>query len=162
MGRVFAATTVLLLLANTARAESATCPTTPPPTHAFVPPPPYWQTAPGGTFWYGNDGLWTELSAESVWHTRGNVDKDGGYMTKLIFWHRGFDWRNEFKPKFSFTGRRLDAAAPPITIHGATPVFVPTAVSAMMIGLHVPTPGCWKFTARYHGNALKFVVSVEP
>ena len=158
---VFTATVALLMSAHIANSESPSCLTTLPATGpSFVPSPPYWLVPADGTFWYGSDALWTALPDDGVWHVKDNVDKNGGYATKLIFWHNGFDWRKEREPNFTLTGKRLDADAPAIVIRGCDPVFAP-AVGAMMIGLDVPTTGCWKFAARYHAHALTFVVLVE-
>lgn len=158
---VFAATVALLLLTDSAHSGPAFCPTTL-PTRVYVPPAPYPQSQSADGFWYGSDELRMQLPWNGVWHTNGNVDTHGGLRTKLVFWHRGFDWRKEREPDISFTATRLDAEAPAITIQGASPVFISTAWPAMMIGVDVPTVGCWEFTARYHAHVLRFVVSVEP
>lgn len=129
----------------------------------FVPPAPYPRQLPStDTFWYGSELLWTNIPLDGVWHLKNDVDQHGAYVTKLIFWHRGFDWRKEREPKFTFTARRLDVDAQPIVQSGAIPIFVTGATPAMMIGVNLPSAGCWKLTADYRGHALSFLVSVQP
>ena len=54
-----------------------------------------------GMFWYGTEALWTQLSAGGVWSAENNPDKEGGYIAKLCFWRRGFDWRKDMGPGIS-------------------------------------------------------------
>lgn len=161
MLRCLSITVALLLLTEAAQPQSVSCPTTLQPSPAYKPLAPYPHAQSANAFWYGSDELWTALPENGMWHTEDNINKHGSYATKLVFWHRGFDWRKEREPNFSFTGTRLDAEASMITIHGAIPVFISRA-PAMMIGVDVPTIGCWQFTARYQGRALSFTVLVEP
>ena len=148
--------------------SSAQCLTTLPPNPPFVPPIQY---PPGGlaagTFWYGTDALWTALSFDGKWPIQNNVlESKGGYRTKLTFWRRGFDWRTEPKPKLIVTGKRLDGDAPSVAVAHANAVFVPDKpgymAPGMMIGIDIPTAGCWEITAHYGGHTLTFIVSVEP
>lgn len=117
----------------------------------FVPPAPYPTHISSDTFWYGSEALWTNVPIDGVWHLN-NLAQRGTYANKLIFWHRGFDWRKEREPKFTFTARRLDVEAQPLVQSGAIPVFVTGATSAMMIGMSLPSAGCWELTADYHGH----------
>ena len=129
--------------------SSAQCLTTLPPNPPFVPPEPYLQqTQVNGMFWYGTDALWTDLIINGRWEMRNNVANGKGYTTKLTFWSRDFDGRKELEPKLIVTGKRLDGDAPSV------------AVAAMMIGIDIPTAGCWELTAHYKGHALTFIVSV--
>jgi hypothetical protein len=114
-----------------------------------------------GAFWYGTDALWTQLDPDGVWHTKDNVDKHRGYVTKLIYWSRGFDWHKEPEPKLIVTARRLDGDSLSVAVAGANAVFI-TRTAAMMTGIRIPTAGCWEVTGYYHGHALSFIVSVEP
>jgi hypothetical protein len=118
--------------------------------------------APAGTFWYGTDALWTQLDAGGVWRLNGNVDKRGGYATKLVFWRRGFDWRKEPEPDLILTARRVDGDAPSVAVAHANAVFVTGNTPAMMSGIRIPTAGCWEVSGHYGGRTLTFIVSVEP
>jgi hypothetical protein len=105
------------------------------------------------------DELWTQLDAEGVWHIKGNVDKHGGYVTKLLFWTRAFDWREE--PDLILTAQRLDSDGPSVAVAHANAVFI-AGKPAIMTGIRIPTSGCWEVTAHYRQRKLVFVVSVEP
>ena len=140
----------------------AACLTTLPPNPPFIPPAEYTSMHQSdGGFWYGTDALWTQLDADGVWHTTDNVDKRGGYVTKLIFWRRGLDWRKEPEPKLILTARRLDGDSPTVAEAGASAVFI-NGSPAMMTGTRIPTTGCWEVNAYYRGHTLTFVVSVQP
>jgi len=146
---------------------SAQCLPTQAPNPAFVPPIQYPPSGlANGNFWYGTDALWTALSVDGKWkmadHAKGQV-----LTTKLIFWGRGFDSSKKFEPELTLTGKRLDGDAPSLAVSPAHKAFVGavsrgTMPPAMMIGLDVPTAGCWELTAHYGGHTLTFVVSVEP
>ena len=141
---------------------SAQCLTTFPPNPPFVPPEPYLQqTQANGMFWYGTDALWTDLSINGKWEMRNNVANGKGYTTKLTFWSRDFDGREELEPKLIVTGKRLDGDAPSVAVAYANAVFVTGPMpAAMMTGIDIPTAGCWELTAHYKGHTLTFIVSV--
>jgi hypothetical protein len=139
--------------------RSGVCLTTLPPNPPFIPPVPYPPNAQEGEFWYGSDALWTTLLLDGVWR---GWDKDQGYVQKLVWWRRGFDWRKEMEPKLIITGTRLDGDAPSIAVAHANAVFVTGPTPAMMTGINIPTPGCWELTGHYRGHTLTYVVSVVP
>jgi|ERR1051326_7340157 hypothetical protein len=119
------------------------------PIPSFTPPSGYPQDSSPGTFWYGTPKLWTHLSADGIWKGNGS---GGSYVTKLVFWRQGFDWRTERNPNFVVTARRLDGGAPAVVLTHARPVFITTDHPAMMVGLTVPTAGCWNISAYYGGT----------
>jgi len=134
------------------------CQTTLPVNPAFVPPAPYAQQPQPGNFWYGSSKLWTQLPIDGTWRP---ATSDGTFKTKLVFYQQGFDWRaHQPKPGLILTARRLDGEAPAVAIDNAQAAFVTTKTPAIMVGLGLPTPGCWRITAFYDGAALDFVVSV--
>jgi hypothetical protein len=101
------------------------------------------------------------LSINGEWEMRNNVANGKGYTTKLTFWSRDFDWRNELKPKLIVTGKRLDGDAPSVAEARANNAFLTGPMpAAMMTGIDIPTAGCWELTAHYRGHALTFIVSV--
>jgi hypothetical protein len=142
---------------------SAQCLTTLAPNPPFVPPVPYQSSAPNSLFWYGTEALWTALPFDGKWPAFGKKEDGWVYRTKLVFWHRGFDWHTENKPDLIVTGERLDGDAPTIAVAHANAVFLPTREGAgMMTLIDIPKAGCWEITAHYKGHDLSFVVSVEP
>jgi hypothetical protein len=147
-------------VAGAAAAES--CPTTRPPEPAFAPPAPYPATPPplyGDKFWYGTDQLWTWLDADGTWPMPG---APGGVQSDKSFWWReGYDWQTETTPPLQVTGRRLDAAAPQVTVSQATNGFRDDIGAFMLLGLELPDEGCWELTGHYAGRTLSFVVRVR-
>jgi hypothetical protein len=142
---------------NTSRA----CPITQAPDPAFEPPAPYPAKAPyAGEFWYGTPALWTMLGDEGTWQQLPHTD--AGYTQKVFWWRQGYDWRAEPEPELTVTGRRLDGSAPPLSASRATNAYHPDFSSAMLVGVDVPTLGCWEITGHIDGQALSFVVWVAP
>jgi len=150
----------LLLATSTSAQCHVTRPTNPP----FVPPAGYaFKTPNPAYFQHGTDDLWTDLLVDGKWGAFGKEGDSWVYVTKLVYWHRGFDWRKETEPKLTVTCKRLDGDAPSVTGDHANAVFIPNRDAAgMMTLLTVPTLGCWEITARYEGHELSYVVSVEP
>ena len=141
---------------------SAQCLTTLPPSPPFTPAAPYLTDAPDGSFWYGSDALWTHLPINGKWRAAAHEEDGSIFRTKLTFWQRGFDWRNETEPKLIITGKRLDGDAPSVAVAHANAVFIPNRDAAgIMTMIDIPKKGCWEITAYYKGHDLSFVVSVE-
>jgi hypothetical protein len=141
---------------------SASCPTTRPPDPPFVPPAPYPPRPPplyGDMFWYGTNGLWTWLHANGTWSMARGLG--AVRFDKSFWWREGYDWQTETTPRLQLTGRRLDAAAPRVTISEATNGFRDDIGAFMLIGLELPTGGCWELTGHYAGRSLRFVVRVN-
>jgi hypothetical protein len=152
------AAALLLSIVQPAKTE---CLTTPAPSPKFAPPAPYDSVrVSDNMFWYGTDALWTLLGADGVWHIENNADKHDGYVTKLVFWRKGFNWRKELEPALIVTARRLDADSPSVAVAHANPVFITSNTPAMMTGIRIPTAGCWEVTGHYGGHTLSFIVSV--
>ena len=148
-----------LLPIQPAKAE---CLTTLPSSPMFAPPAPYDSVHPSNNmFWYGTDALWTQLGSDGVWHIKNNADEHNGYVTKLVFWRKGFDWRKEPEPALIVTARRMDGDSPSVAVAHANAVFVTSNTPAMMTGIRIPTTGCWEVTGHYGGHTLSFIVSVE-
>ena len=159
-----------LAACGTARAPAAlrpeagdTCPVTRAPQPAFVPPAPYPSQPPPayvGQFWYGTSDLWTMLEEDgAAW--RGFPQGGEGYSQKVFWWSASFHAQTESKPHLTVTGRRLDGAAGPLGASAATNAVADFG-EAMLVGVTVPTIGCWEITGSYRGLALSFVVRVEP
>jgi hypothetical protein len=112
-----------------------------------------------GRFWHGTPALWTNLPADGVWSALPH-DK-AGFVQKTVFWREGFDAASEPRPVLTVSGRRLDASAPTFSFSDATHGFDETG-SFMLMGISIPTEGCWEITAEYKDASLSYVVLVTP
>jgi hypothetical protein len=153
-------------LTETARTESAAaippadCPVTIVQDPQFTPPPPYSDLGFEGYFWYGSNSLWTTVPDTGIWT---DLPHDlHGYTQKLPWWRAGYVWNEEPEPDLRLMGERLDAPAPPLTASEASNAYAADIGSAMMVGMKIPTPGCWKITGTYNDAELSFVVWVAP
>jgi hypothetical protein len=90
-----------------------------------------------GRFWFGTDRLWTALPIDGIW--------DRSSFQKLFWWRQGYDAHAEPQPKLFILGKRLDAFAYDLKASEATNAFAPPR-SAMLIGIELPTAGCWQIT----------------
>ncbi len=95
------------------------------------------------------DGVWRGLATPQ------------GFRDKVFWWSVDWDWKTEMRPKLIVTGRRLDAAAPPATVSRATNAHnAADIVHAMLVGVEIPTGGCWELKGEYRGQALSYIVWV--
>lgn len=134
------------------------CPITMPPRQPFTPPAPYPSQAPQGYSWYGTESLWTVIPDAGVWsELPHNTD---GYFQKVLWWHAGYSPTDEPVPALSVSGRRLDAPAPPLQVSEPTNAMSEEIHSAMLVGVTLPTTGCWEISGRYGDAQLSFVVWV--
>ncbi len=139
------------------------CPVTVSPPVPFTPPAPY-ELGSDRSFWLGTEKLWTPLlKSGMVWgwgpHAPGH-EHDVQPLTAKTFWASvNFDWKKEYPPELKVTGRRLDGDAPPLLTLPPTNAF-PGPAAAMLVGIYVPTPGCWEITGDYKGQKLSFVAWV--
>jgi len=139
---------------------SAACPITK-PQPAFVPPPRFRVTpSPVTQAWYGSAELWTALDKDGeTWHGLPR-SSDGSFGQKTFWWSESFSVGAEPEPAISVEGRRLDRVGP--TFHAGDPgtnaMF--DGMSSMLVGVDVPTSGCWELTGRYRGAQLSYVVWV--
>ena len=137
-----------------------TCPFTKSSDRPFVPPAPYPST---GALWIGNEQLWTQISVGGIWNGLPHyTPEDSRFRQKLFGWHEGYDWRNENPPELKVTGARLDAPAPPIETdeHANAAWTNDQAHPFMVVGIFIPTAGCWKIKGDYKGEELSYVVWV--
>lgn len=133
--------------AGAAVAEPFVCPVTIPsqPYFASAPypaePPAYYEST-----WYGSDDLWTMLK------TSGAIDP-----VKYFWWSRNYE--GEDSPHITVTATRLDGVGKVVAEH-------PTNASAdfgraMLVGIDIPSSGCWEIHAEYKSAELAYVVKVE-
>jgi len=137
-----------------------TCPVTVPENPAFVPPSPYDSLGFEGEFWYGSKSLWTAVRPNGIWEALPH--NPTGYTQKVFWWREGYVWNEEPQPELIVTGERLDAAAPPLIVSDATNASASDIGSAMLVGVNLPTLGCWKIIGKYGEAKLSFVVWVAP
>ena len=138
----------------------ASCPVTAPQNPLFTPPSPYDSMGFEGEFWYGSNSLWTAVRQNGVWEALPHNPE--GYTQKVFWWRVGYVWTEEPEPDLTVTGERLDAFAPPLHASKATNASASDIGSAMLVGVDVPTLGCWKITGTYANAELSFVVWVAP
>lgn len=138
----------------------ASCPITVPQNPTFTPPAPYNSMGFEGEFWYGSSSLWTAVRENGVWEALPHNPE--GYTQKVFWWRDGYVWTEEPEPALTVTGERLDASAPPFRASKATNASASDIGSAMLVGVDIPTLGCWKITGKYSNTELSFVVWVAP
>lgn len=143
----------------TSAAPPVNCAVTRPPSPAFVPPPPAPAQPPSvysGQVWYGTPDLWTMLPNDGTWSlTAGS----GGLSQKVFLWSQAYNADAEPSPALSLAANRLDSAAAPILVSNATNARADFG-QAMLVGLTLPSAGCWEVTGQYKGHNLSFVVWV--
>jgi hypothetical protein len=156
------ATSLPIVFTPGVREPLTSCLTTRPPDVPFVPPAPYPAILPpeyAGQFWYGTPELWTMLGVDGTW---GGLPHDAhGYSQKVFWWRQGYSTGKEPNPDLTVTGRLLGGTAPPLLALHATNASADFG-QAMLIGIDIPTLGCWEITGHYHGHDLSFVVLVVP
>lgn len=137
----------------------AACPVTL-PEPAFMAPAPFPASPPAQyrSAWYGDTSLWTMVAPGGErWHDLPH--QAGGLVQKTFWWSTAWPADREFRPAIAVSGDRLDAPgsfqAGPGT--NASADFG----SAMLVGVIVPEPGCWRLTASYRGSRLSVVVIVS-
>jgi hypothetical protein len=139
-----------------------TCPVTKASDRPFIPPWPYPKTPYAGGSWFGTDRLWIAPPTDGTWKGLGHyTPSDPTFRQKMGWWRQGYDWRTEPKPKLRVTGRRLDAPAPPLTAEVSSVSGSKPAGMYMMVGLNLPTLGCWEITGHYEDDEMSFVVWVS-
>lgn len=134
--------------------ESYICPVTQPSQPPFSPP---LEVTYEGRFWYGTPALWTSLPDDGIWW--GLPKDDTGYVQKTVFWREGFVALEELQPDLTVSGRRLNGSAPTFSFSDATHGWDDDS-NFMLLGISIPTLGCWEITAEYHDVQLTYVVQV--
>jgi hypothetical protein len=138
----------------------ANCPITSPQEPAFVPPVPYDQLGFENEFWYGTNSLWTAVRQNGTWEALPR--NPTGYTQKVFWWHEGYSNGGEPEPALLVTAERLDGDAPMVTGSKATNASAADIGSAMLVGVDLPTLGCWRIIGKYGEEELSFVVWVAP
>jgi hypothetical protein len=97
--------------------------------------------------------LWTALPESGSWGQLARGEK-------FFWWSADYAVRDELVPNLTVTGRRLDGEAPGFETSEATNVSHKSFGIAMLVGVELPTPGCWELTGTYRGESLSLVVLV--
>ena len=89
-----------------------------------------------------------------------DLPQSAGGLTQKTFWWSA-DWAptGQPEPAITVTGRRLDG--PGSFSFGPGTNASADFGTAMLVGIDVPTTGCWEITGRYQTATLSFTVSVE-
>jgi hypothetical protein len=108
--------------------------------------------------WRGSPALWTLIApGGDIW--RGLPRTEAGFTQKTFWWSEDFRVNVEPTPQIFVVGRRLDGPGAfgfgPGTNAGGSDIG-----SAMLVGIDVPTAGCWEMTASYRSAELTIVVWV--
>jgi hypothetical protein len=98
--------------------------------------------------WYS----WFVNADRTIWML--DQPRTAGQRTKTA-------WFRPARTKLEVTGRRLDAAAPPLAVRTSPTgdeyrhMFQPSTMT-------FPTEGCWEITAKAGASEARFVVKVQP
>jgi hypothetical protein len=133
------------------------CPITLATDSTFIPPHPYSPLAPfANRFWYGTDELWAMPSSEGIW--TGSVSLEGVF-DKVFWWSTEWDWRHDHWPALTVTAQVLDGRSPPVVASDATNAHNEEDIRhAMLVGVRLPSRGCWEITGEYKGQRLSYTV----
>lgn len=136
------------------------CPVTR-PEPAFTAPLPSPAKPPANyrSDWFGTAELYTMLRpGGEVW--RGLPHNPDGLIQKTFWWSANWPFRAEPEPDITVVGARLDGPGRFEAGHPGTNASADFGV-AMLVGVDIPTAGCWRLTATYRGAELSYVVRVE-
>ena len=147
--------------AQTAEEPPDSCPVTKPPQPPFLPPPPY---PSDGLIWIGSPKLWTNVPRSGTWRGLPHyTPEDSRFRQKLFWWSQGYDWRTENPPQLTITAKRLNGPPPPVPAEStASAGWTNDRDHAfMVVGIFIPTLGCWEITGHYRGAEVSYLVLVS-
>lgn len=136
------------------------CPITKPPAHPFV--PPYPPESYPDNFWFGTEKLWINLPSDGTWKLGHYNPSETAFRQKLLWWHKGFEGRTDQEPILKVMGKRLDSPAPTFEENESAEPYGGPNARFIVVGLDIPTLGCWKISGRFGTAELSFVVWVTP
>jgi len=131
------------------------------PDPAFVPPAPYPEVAPPlyESEWFGSAELWTMIHRDGeVWN---HFPRGPDHLFVKSFWW-SLAWagsRDDPTPGITVAGTRLDGPGT-FTSGPVTNAQRDDFGEAMLVGMEIPSPGCWQITATYGDAVLSYVVWV--
>ena len=80
-----------------------------------------------------------------------------GFGQKTFWWSADFNVNLELQPALAVSGRRLDEAGSFVSSGPGTNAQADFG-SAMLMGIDVPSAGCWEITGTYRDATLSYVV----
>jgi tetratricopeptide (TPR) repeat protein len=135
------------------------CPVTKAPAHPLVPPYPA-EDYPG-SFWFGSEKLWINLPADGTWKGLPHYNPtDTAFRQKLLWWHKGFNGRKNLQPILKVNGKRLDFPAPTFEVEESANTYGGPDSRFIVVGIDIPTLGCWKIKGVFGAAELSFVIWV--
>jgi len=129
------------------------------PTADFVPTGAYPRTPPPSyaSEWLGSAALWTMIRRDGETWADLPVGS-AGRIQKTFWWSAEWSPEIEPKPAITVSGTRLDGPGS-FTAGPGTNASGDTGTS-MLVGVEIPTPGCWKISGQYRGAEVSYVVWV--
>ena len=134
-----------------AQAQTSECVATPVVRATAPPDPDADPVGPGNWYINADRTIWAGPIPDGGWPSGGTLFSGGRAVKgQKTYWVRPQGMN------LLITGRRLDAAAPPLEAH------VPCCYLSgfQIVGLFFPTVGCWEVTAKSGGSQLRFVTQV--
>jgi hypothetical protein len=131
--------------------ELANCPTTVPSADLLGKP------FPSSDRWYGSETLAVILRPDGIWRGMG---PERNYRDKLFWWSLGF--KPGMESSLEVSARKLGDPSAQADISRSTNAHSPSLGGwTMLVGVELPSAGCWEITGRYLGQTLSFVVEVR-
>jgi hypothetical protein len=131
------------------------------PEPAFTAPPPSPAKPPENykSDWFGTADLYTMLRHDGdVW--RGLPNNPDGLTQKTFWWSANWPYNTEPEPDITVVGARLDGPGRFEAGHPGTNASADFG-AAMLVGIDIPSIGCWRLTGTYGGTELSYIVRVE-
>ena len=132
------------------------------PSQPFVPPAGYPSVPPDslGFAWFGSADLWTMLNVDGeTWTASGLPHEKAGLAQKTFWWSSRWSPDAEPTPAITVSGQRLDGDGS--FTNGPGTNASADFGTAMLVGIDVPGPGCWRLTATYRDSSLSYTVLIE-
>jgi hypothetical protein len=131
------------------------------PSRPFVPPAGYLSVPPNSPqfAWFGSADLWTILNADGETWSGSPAARDNVAIPQKTFWWSS-RWSPDAEPMPAITvsGQRLDGDGS--FSYGPGTNASADFGTAMLVGIDVPGPGCWRLTATYRDSSLSYTVLV--
>jgi hypothetical protein len=125
------------------------------PEPPFVPPASFSGRPDPNADWFGSADLWVLLDRDGErWHRA--IDPPRTIGEKTFWWSADWSPEEEPAPAITVTGAQLDG--PGAFSFGPGTNASASFGTAMLVGVDVPTPGCWLITGNYRDAQLSYVV----
>jgi len=148
---------ILLFTSASSTASDSICQTTNPKTSQVVVP---WknQHHPGNdSVWFGTESLAALLPPDGTWT---GFENGQAFGTKIWFWSKNWNSTEELRPALKVYAQKTNDKTLKSESLSATQGHA-ADWQAMLTGIGLPTPGCWKISAYYKESNVSFVVNVH-